>query len=135
MDLYKELPPLEFIIDLRKRGKRTNVLYKGKFTCKIPDNNDLAEADKRRALMTVGLDENLDVSTRLWYEKLSFLQCIILDAPDWWKQSKRGANILDADIIAELYDRAVEEEEKWKKAVWGDAPEVVSEEASDVKPE
>ena len=132
MDLYKELPSLEFTIDLKDlRGSRTNLKYPGEFKCKIPDNTDLAEMDKRRALMSLGLDENLEATTRLFYEKLSYLQCIVLEGPDWWKQSNKGASLLDANIIAEMYDQAVEAEEKWKKAVWGDAPEAQPEEESE----
>jgi len=125
MDLYKELPSLEFNVKLNEKGSRTNVTYTGDFKFKIPDNNDLAEMDKRRALMSLGLDVNLEATTILYYEKLSYLQCILLDSPKWWKDSKEGSLLLDANIIAVLYDAAIDEEEKWKKAVWGDAPESV----------
>lgn len=45
---------------------------------------------------------------------LASLRTKIVDAPEWWKQSNGGFNLLEEDLIMALYKKVLESEEEWK---------------------
>ena len=46
---------------------------------------------------------------------LSTLRTKIVDAPEWWKQSRGGFDIKDEDTLVELYDKVQAAEIEWRK--------------------
>ena len=45
---------------------------------------------------------------------LANLRVKIIDAPDWWKQSKGGYDILDEDMLMALYEKVQAAEGEWR---------------------
>jgi len=46
---------------------------------------------------------------------LSNLRVKIIEAPNWWTQSKGGTTIQEEDLLAELFSKLQEAEIEWKK--------------------
>ncbi len=61
---------------------------------------------------------------------LSNLRVKIVDAPEWWKQSNGGLNILDEDVLVELYKKLVEKEIEWRAAIKSKGAKVASQEGT-----
>lgn len=54
---------------------------------------------------------------------LGQLSARVVDSPIWWKNSDLGRDILDPNVIAAVYDKALEAEESVTKSVQKDAVE------------
>lgn len=48
---------------------------------------------------------------------MSHLRVRIINGPEWWKQSEGGLNIMDENVIVELYDKCLEQELAWVSEV------------------
>jgi hypothetical protein len=45
---------------------------------------------------------------------LSSMRVRIESGPSWWVDTEYGANIIDQNVIAELYNKCMDMEQKWK---------------------
>jgi hypothetical protein len=39
----------------------------------------------------------------------------VTESPEWWKQSKYGAELMDEEVLVQLYNKVMEQEDLWKK--------------------
>lgn len=46
---------------------------------------------------------------------LATLRIRIEDSPEWWKQSNGGYDLLDENIIVDLFDKVMEKETEWRE--------------------
>lgn len=44
---------------------------------------------------------------------LSSLRAKLTDSPDWWKQSRAGANLEEEDLLVALHNKVLEAENQW----------------------
>ena len=123
MDLYKDLPDLNYSVEIDMKGEFTKLPYKGEFSCKIPNLGDRADSDKRRALLNAGLDVTLRQDVLEFHNKIAYLGVVIEKAPDWWVDSKDGLHLLDGNVVSAIYDKVSEYEDDWMKKVSGDYQE------------
>jgi len=88
--------------------------YEGQFTVKclltIGEKHAL-ELEKSRLLgnSVNPTDELMGIAVIL-----STLRAKLTDAPNWWIQSKGGADIKEEDVIAELYAKVQTAESEWR---------------------
>lgn len=118
-DLPKKLPPTEseFFIDVR--GETTGQQFKGSFTCKIPNLRDQALISKHRAYLNGDLVAYLDAPTLRLHQMISYLRYTLVTAPTFWKESDQGYELMDQNVIEEIYNKTLEFEEEWMQTIWG----------------
>ena len=90
-------------------GSKTGTNYAGKFRARVwlSFGEELARDNLRRSLLgpatgtpAPGVVNVADV--------LSDLGIRIIEGPSWWQESNGGANILDSEVISELWDKCMD---------------------------
>lgn len=118
-----DLPKNEAVFDFEYTGLTTGKKYDGQFTVVCVLNmmrKHALEIEKTRLMAdfqnpTDGLFGLAVV--------LANLRVRIVEAPEWWKQSQGGFNVMDEDALVALYDKVVEQEAKWRETLKGQAKE------------
>jgi hypothetical protein len=112
-----DLPKNEASFDFDYVGATTGKKYDGQFTVVCMLNmarKHALEIEKTRLMAdfqnpTDGLFGLAVV--------LANLRVRIVEAPEWWKQSKGGFDILDEDALVALYDKVIDQEAKWRESL------------------
>ena len=102
-------------------GELTGRKYEGTFTVKCILNT----AEKRileieKSALTADLSNptgNLSALSTV----IGNLRVRVLKSPDWFKQSIATLDLLDEEVLFELYGKALDLEEEWIKEVKGEA--------------
>ena len=107
-------------------GDVTKNLYVGEFLFKtmLSHSDQFAIARKRKQLVGDNKDGDLPV---VLVEKaiiLSQLSARIVQAPDWWGD---GSDLMDTNVILELFEKAVECENEELRKLQGDATKAKAE--------
>jgi len=108
-----ELPKNESSFYFKHEGKLTRRNYEGDFKVKCL----LSLADQRvleieKSQLTVDLSnptENLSAIGSI----VANLRVRVIDAPDWFKQSIRSLDILDEEVLFEIYSKCIDAETEW----------------------
>jgi len=79
-----------------------------------------AQADKRRAQLNAGLEENLDPTVRAFHYMISYLRTTLDVYPEWWRDSDFGYDLYDANVIQKVYDEVMTFENAWLAEIWGE---------------
>jgi hypothetical protein len=115
--MYKTLPKNEKSFDVDVIGSTTGHIYKGQFTVKcvldIKGRHSL-ELEQTRLLADYA---NPTPGLMGIAHSLSHIRAKTVAAPDWWKNSDDGADILDENLIAAVLDKCKEMERDWRKEV------------------
>jgi hypothetical protein len=115
--MYNTLPKNQKSFDINSVGETTGLEYKGAFTVKcalsISEKHKL-ELERTRltadyANPTAGL-AGIAIA-------MSNLSVRIVEGPAWWKNSNNGSDILDEEIVFELYEKCREAEQAWKESL------------------
>jgi len=109
-----ELPKNEAVFHFDHVGETTGNKYDGTFTVRTALNmgqKHLLELEKSKLLADFLNPTNELAGIALI---LSNLRVKVIDAPEWWKQSAGGLNIMDEDVLVELYKKVVEKELEWR---------------------
>lgn len=112
-----DLPKKESTFDFEYQGITTGREYKGQFTVKCVLNMAMKhqlELEKTRLMADYNNPSDGLAGLAVI---LSKLRIHIIDAPEWWQQSRGGMAIEDEDLLVALYDRILEAEEKWREKV------------------
>lgn len=121
-DYLKELPSREGEVEIDVKGSVTGYLFKGTFTCSVPNMQDYILADRKRAALNGGVpDDELDETIARTTAILSYLSVVLKKWPSWWEDMKLGSECLDANLIIILHDQVKNFEKEWKNKVWGNA--------------
>lgn len=112
-----DLPKNEKTFTVDITGETTGQQYQGEFTVVCVLNmlkRRQLELEKTRLKAdtlnpTAGLEALAQV--------MSHLRVRIINGPEWWKQSEGGLNIMDENVIVELYDKCLEQELAWVSEV------------------
>lgn len=132
-DLRTYLPPSEsnFIVDVK--GEVTKLKFEGEFICKIPTLKTTAQISKYQLLLNAGLGESLELGVLKLHKMIAYLKYCIVKAPKFWTDADDGYDLLDFNVIEDVYSKALIFENKWSKLVWGEKSEEKSEEKSPEK--
>lgn len=113
--MYGALPKIERSFDFNHKGEITDHVYAGTFTVRCVLNIQLKhqlELDKTRMMSDL---RNPTGHLEGIASALAELKARIIEAPAWWKDSNNGLEILDEDVVAELYAKCQDMEIEWRK--------------------
>lgn len=110
------LPKNEAVIDFQKTGELTGKSYDGTFTVFCVLNMAQKHSMELEKTRLLGDHQNPTDGLIGIAVILSTLRAKIIDAPEWWKQS-RGADVLDDEVLVELYNKIQEAETAWRTSL------------------
>lgn len=99
-------------------GNETGDLFPGTFRAKQKLSwNDYIQIDKyRRELIGPNAAEaDISVQNRCMY--VAELSVRLTESPDWWKQKRGGLDIVDDNVVIEVYEKALQIRKKWLDSV------------------
>ena len=115
-----ELPSMDFEFFFEGTGVITKQGYKGEFSYKMPNTKVQCLIDKHFAYLNGDLAIQLDSSTLKIHRKIAYLRYTLTEFPKFWKEKDLGYELMDHNIIDEVYDKVIDFENDWMKEVWGD---------------
>ncbi len=121
-----ELPKNEAVFDIDMVGDTTPKKYDGTFTvrCVLSMGQKHAmELEKTRLLGNYNAPTDELVGLAVIFANL---RAKIIDAPEWWKQSQGGSNIMDENVLVAVYNKIADAEAEWKTKVKEMASPVVT---------
>jgi hypothetical protein len=124
--MYGALPKIEKSFEIDHKGSVTGIEYKGTFTVRCILNigqKHVVELEKSR-LMADQRNPTPDLIGMAI--ALAETRGRIIEAPAWWKDSKLATDILDEEVIYEVYNKCLELEEQWKIDIKKNAEEAAS---------
>jgi hypothetical protein len=110
-----DLPVKESVFDVDHVGEITGKRYEGSFTVRCVLNmaqKHALELEKTRLLGNHSSPTDGLVGIAV---VLANLRAKIVDAPEWWKQSAGGYDILDEDVLVTLYGKIQDAETAWRE--------------------
>lgn len=116
---YK-LPSMEYRFDINVLGDDSRINFYGGFLYKRPTIGEKSLIDQMRARLNGDL-RTIDENVALNNEALSYLRFTLREYPDFWKESQFGFNLIDENVLLEIYNKVVLFEAEWRKKVYGDA--------------
>lgn len=118
--LPSSLPDMTHDFMLDSVGKISKHRWVGDFTCKIPNTKDKCLIGKHQAFLNGKMAEFLDVGTLDIHQKVAYLRFTLLEYPKFWRDSDLGYELVDHNVIEDVYVEVLAFEKKWLKEVWGD---------------
>ncbi len=109
--------PVGQFFEIHVVGDETGETFTGRFWAKekLSQADILAiDARRRELLGPNGAEAPLDIFNRATV--LSELTYRISGSPDWWKTSFNGLNLVDDNVIMEVYEKAKKVREDWLAA-------------------
>ena len=110
------LPNMEFSFSIQVMGEESGMNWVGDFKYKRPTLMDRSLIAVMRAQLNGDLF-TVDTAAQKINEALAHLKFTIFEAPEWWTESKSGAELYDQNVILEIYNKCVEFEANWKKKI------------------
>lgn len=137
MDTTMGLPPNEKTFTITATGDTSKQPYTGEFrTVCMPSLRQKADAAVMEAQLNRDL-VTLDNDTVLYHRMISQLAHRLKAAPQWWIEANNGQDLLDANVVFEVFKNCAEAEREWREKVWGekkpDAIESTSKPAAETK--
>lgn len=125
--MYGSLPKRQKSFDIDLEGDNTGLQYKGTFTVKTGlslQEQHAVELNRTRMMAdyknpTVGL-QRIAIS-------LSELETRIVEAPAWWKELGNGYDVIDINIVEEIFLKSMTAEADWKASLKKKAEEAKEE--------
>jgi hypothetical protein len=119
MKTIANLPSNEKAFSITLVGDTTKQNWTGEFTtvC-MPNLRQKSEASIMEAQLNRDL-ATLDQDTILYHRMIAQLSQRLTEAPDWWLAADNGRNLLDANVIFEVFKACVKAEKEWREKVWG----------------
>lgn len=111
------LPKNESGFDFEHVGEITGKKYDGQFTVKCMLNladKRILEIEKSR--LTADL-QNPTGNLSALGAVIANLRVRIIDGPDWYNQAIMSLDILDEELIFELYAKCLKKSEEWRQSV------------------
>lgn len=119
-NMPKKLPESSNDFEIDVKGIHTNQSFRGNFKCKIPTLRDQALISKHNAYLNGDVAQYLDFQTIKLHRMISYLKYVITESPKFWREADYGYELLDMNVVEEVYNKALEFEEAWMREIWGD---------------
>lgn len=127
-DLPTEVPLTTGSFQVDMVGQVSKKRFLGDFGCRIPNLKDQALIDKHYAFLNGNLPEHLNSGTRKLHQMIAYLRFTLTDYPSFWLKSDLGYELMDLNVIEDIYNKVLEFENVWIKQMWGDDAEILKEE-------
>jgi hypothetical protein len=115
--MYDNLPKNQKSFDIDLVGDTTGLEYKGTFTVKcalsISEKHKM-ELERTRLSSDYANPTNGLSGIAI---AMSSLSVRIIEAPAWWKNTNNGSDILDENVIFEIFDKSLEMERLWRESL------------------
>lgn len=110
-----DLPKNEAVFDLKYTGETTGREYEGRFTILCVLNMAQKHSLELEKTRLMGNFANPTDGLTGIAVILATLRSKIVDAPEWWKQSNGGYEIMDEDVLVEIYNKILTAEVEWRE--------------------
>jgi hypothetical protein len=111
------LPKNEKNFHVSVEGETSGERYEGEFTCICVPNIAIRNKIDRDELRETGDLNNVGAELYLRSKWLMNVQNRLLSWPDWWDGCRRGAALLDDNVLKVLYDKCIEAEVEWRTSI------------------
>ena len=115
--MYDHLPKNQKTFTIDAIGEDTFVQYKGEFTVKCILNmsgKHALELEKTRLMADYA---NPSSGLRGIAVSLATVRAKIVKAPDWWKELNAASDLLDENIIIDIFEQCIKAETEWRDKV------------------
>jgi hypothetical protein len=109
-----DLPKNEAVFDLDHTGDVTGKRYEGQFKVLCVLNMAQKHSMELEKTRLMGNFANPTDGLAGIAVILSTLRAKIVDAPEWWKQSGGGYDIMDEDALVAVYNKIMAAEAEWR---------------------
>jgi hypothetical protein len=107
------LPNNEYIFHFKSKGEKSGDWYEGSFTVACVLNNlEQMEVAIRTDRYNAG-SRTLPEQFKLFNRIMAELELRIKKAPTWWTENNHGWALFDANIVHEIFNKAMEAEKVW----------------------
>lgn len=111
------LPKNESTFDFQHTGELTGKKYEGHFTVKcvlgLGDKRYLEIEKSRLTADLMNPTGNLSALSSV----VANLRVRVIEAPDWFNQSIMSLDILDEELVFELYSECLKKSDEWQKKI------------------
>lgn len=132
--MYKTLPKIERSFEVDFVGGSTGLTYKGTFTVRCVLNIGQKHAVELEKSRLTGDHRNPTNGLSNIAVTLAEIHGRVVEAPAFWKDSKGGSDILDEDLVYEIYSKCMDLEDQWKSELKKVGEEAASKNAPTVSP-
>jgi len=111
------LPKNEKSFNVNVVGEISGERYEGDFSCVCVPYAALRNKISRDEIRETGDLDNVTTELFLRARWLVNSQNRLLSWPDWWSGTAGGARLIDDNVLQEVYDKCIEAEIEWRKAI------------------
>jgi hypothetical protein len=111
----KKIPDIVKYVVLQSIGEITGQNYNGNFRLKVLLTHDDRFAIERAYKQMLPNDNGVEQEIKLKCGGIAELEQRIVEAPNWWKDSRNGRDLVDAQPIYDLLIQVAEKYEEWKQ--------------------
>jgi hemolysin activation/secretion protein len=112
------LPSNEYSFSLSAQGEKTKQKFEGSFTVKcLLSNKELIEVGLRTDAYNNGSQSVSTTGVGLMNRAIAYLEVAITKAPSWWKDSDSGRELLDRNVLYEVYNKALDAEKVYDERI------------------
>jgi hypothetical protein len=115
--MYELLPKREKTFKIDVIGEDSGIHYEGDFTVKTiltMSGRHTLELEKTRLMADYANPSRGLIGLSV---SLATIRAKIVKAPSWWEEQKQGAEIIDENVILEIYDKTVKAEQDWRDLI------------------
>jgi hypothetical protein len=111
------LPKNEKTFTISVIGEISKERYEGTFSCVCVPTGGIRNGILRDETREAG--DMTSIPNELFYRAkwLANVKWRVLEAPEWWRGTQNGLNLLDDNILKEVYDKCLEAEIEWREKV------------------
>ncbi len=127
-NLPKVLPESKSCFQVDVTGNLTRKRYLGEFVCKIQTIKDQCLIERHSAMLNGPMVEQLPPGVIKMHKMVAHLRYTLIEPyPKFWTESDLGYELMDSNVIEDIYNQVLEFEKKYVDAIWGKSEEVVAE--------
>lgn len=116
----KDIPATEFNFQIEVVGKVTGKRFIGDFTSRIPRMKEQSMIEKHEAILNGNIPQFLPAGILKLHKMISYLRYTVTESPKFWRDADLGFELMDINVVEEVYNKVLANEEAWMKQIWGD---------------
>lgn len=118
-DLPTQVPETTSIFSIDVEGKLTKRRYIGEFECKISNLKIQSLIDRHKAFLNGPDADQLNPYILKLNHMVAYLRFTITKSPSWWSSADLGYELMDENVVEEVYNQVMDFEKQWFESIWG----------------
>lgn len=115
--MYRSLPKMEKTFELDTVGETTGVEYKGQFTAKcVLSIKDRQAVELEKSRLTADY-ANPSGTLAAIAAMVASLRAKLIEFPDWWKEVNFGSELLDENVLIEIFEKTEDLGKEWRDSL------------------